>query len=112
MEIHEQRTGECVVLALVGRLTVSDQTGILKDAVVRALADGATHIVIDLAKVAYIDSTRLGELIATHITVAKQGRRLTLVSVPARVSALLSLAGLSPLFEQQPSVEAARASQD
>src|SRR6188474_360453 len=88
MEIHEQRTADVVVLALVGRLTVSDKSGLLKDAVVRHLAAGARHILIDLADVVYIDSTRLGDLIATHITVAKQGGRLTLVRVPPRVASL------------------------
>ena len=107
MEIHEQRTGDAVVLALVGRLTVSDKTGLLKDAVMRHLAAGARHILIELADVVYIDSTRLGDLIATHIAVTKQGGRLTLVRVPPRVAALLSLAGLDPLFEQQSSLEAA-----
>ena len=60
----------------------------------------------------YIDSTRLGELIAAHITVSRIGSHLKLAGTPARVIELLTLAGLGDVFERFPTVDAAIASLD
>ena len=56
---------------MTGRLTVSDEPGSLKQAAADAVAGGAKSVVLDLSKVPYIDSTRLGELIAAHVTVSR-----------------------------------------
>ena len=100
MEIRERRTGSVAVLELSGRLTVNDQPGMLKDTVAGALQRGAKHVLLDLGRVGYIDSTRLGELIAAHISVSRIGGRLRLVATPERVIELLTLAGLDGVFEQ------------
>ena len=100
MRINERRTGEIAVLALSGRLTVNDQPGMLKDAVVTAVQDGAKHVLLDLSGVQYIDSTRLGEIIAAHITVTRHGGRLRLVGTPERITELLAIAGLEGVFER------------
>ena len=89
MEIRERQLGELTVVELTGRLTVNDKPGVLKEAVAGAIAKGARHVVLDLAGVRYIDSTRLGELIAAHITVTRQGGKLKLVATPDRVCELL-----------------------
>jgi anti-anti-sigma regulatory factor len=57
-----------------------------------------------------MDSTRLGELIAAHITVSRVGGRLTLAATPPRVVELLTLAGLGGIFGRFDSVEDAAAS--
>jgi anti-sigma B factor antagonist len=109
MEIHERRSGQVAILSLEGRLTVTDEIGLLKEAVLRVLADGAMQVLLDLAGVDYIDSTRLGELISAHIAVTKNGATLKLVHTPPRISALLEMAGLTRVFDQYPSIDAARA---
>ncbi len=100
MDIREHRTGVVAVLELSGRLTVNDQPGLLKDTVAGAIQRGARHVLLDLSRVGYIDSTRLGELIAAHITVSRTGGRLRLVGTPSRVLDLLTMAGLDGVFEQ------------
>ena len=108
VEIHDRLASPTVaVLTLGGRLTVNDEPGQLKAAVTRALGQGARHVVLDLAGVLYIDSTRLGELIASHVAVSRLGGQLKFASTPARVNELLAMAGLGGLFEQFPTVEAA-----
>jgi anti-sigma B factor antagonist len=110
MEIRETRVGDLSVVALVGRLTVNDHPGLLKEAVARVVADGSRHVLLDLSAVNYIDSTRLGELIAAHVTVARHGGKLRLVGTPERVLELLRMAGLDGIFEQFSNVEEARIS--
>jgi anti-sigma B factor antagonist len=100
VDIRERQIGELTVVELTGRLTVSDQPGLLKEAVAAAIARGARHVVLELSGVRYIDSTRLGELIAAHITVTRQGGKLKLVGTPERVTELLRMAGLDGVFER------------
>jgi anti-sigma B factor antagonist len=111
MEIRARRSEDATILSLDGRLTVTDQIGVLKGAVTAALDAGATQVLLDLSGVDYIDSTRLGELISAHLTVTRRGARLKLVRTPPRVAALLTMAGLDRVFDQFPSIEAARASE-
>jgi anti-sigma B factor antagonist len=105
MEIRERQSGEATVIELAGRLTVNDQPGVLKDAVADVVRRGARDVLLDLSGVRYIDSTRLGELIAAHVTVSRLGGRLKLVATPPRVLELLTMAGLDGVFERYASAE-------
>jgi anti-sigma B factor antagonist len=100
MEIRERQAGTVTVVELKGRFTVNDQPGLLKDAVADAVERGARRVLLDLSGVRYIDSTRLGELIAAHVTVTRQGGRLKLAGAPDRIVELLALAGLDGIFER------------
>lgn len=104
MEIRERVDGNVVVIGLVGRFTVTDRPNLLKNAVAGAVERGACHVLLDLAGVPYIDSTRLGELIAAHVTVSRSGGRLSLVATPHRIAELITIAGLDRVFEQFPTV--------
>ena len=107
MKIHDSVTNELGVLRLAGRLTVNDQPGLLKASVASLVQRGARHVILDLSGVDYVDSTRLGELIAAHVSISRQGGRLMLAGTPPRVLELLSLSSLAGVFERFDSVEAA-----
>ncbi len=109
MEIHTSLDGQVAILRLVGRLTVGEEPGALKKATADAVVGGATTVVLDLSQVPYIDSTRLGELIAAHVTVSRQGGRLVLAGATPRITDLLTVAGLEGIVEMFPSVDAAQA---
>src|SRR5262245_29954809 len=99
MEIRERLSGPIAIVELIGRLTINDQPGQLKDTVTGALSRGARHVLLDLSHVNYIDSTRLGELIAVHISVSRQKGILRLIGTPARILELLTIAGLDGVFQ-------------
>lgn len=107
MEIHHRLSGNIAIVELAGRLTINDQPGMLKDTVSKALASGAKHVLLDLAGVHYIDSTRLGEIIAAHVTVTRNGGHLRLVGTPERILDLLAIAGLDGVFERFATTEEA-----
>ena len=107
MEIRERQSGDMTIIELSGRLTVTDQPGMLKDTVADVVRRGARQVLLDLSGVRYIDSTRLGELIAAHVTVTRQGGRLKLIAAPDRIVELLRMAGLDGVFERYASAEEA-----
>jgi anti-sigma B factor antagonist len=110
MDIRERQQDGLTILALTGRLTVNDQPGLLKTAVATSVDRGVRCVVLDLSDVKYIDSTRLGELIASHVTLSRQGGRLCLAATPARVAELLAMAGLDGIFDRYDTVADAVAS--
>jgi anti-sigma B factor antagonist len=112
VHIESRVQGPVAVVVLSGRLTVNDSPGQLKDTVADVVRRGARHVVLDLSDVGYIDSTRLGELIAAHITVSRVGSHLKLAGAPPRVVELLTLAGLGEVFERFATVDLAVASLD
>jgi len=99
MDIRERQVEGVTIVELTGRLTVTDQPGQLKQAVADAIGRGARHVLLDLSGVRYIDSTRLGELIAAHVTATRQGGSLKLIATPPRILELLTMAGLDGVFE-------------
>lgn len=105
MEIRQRLIGTVAVLTLTGRLTVSDEPALLKTEVADAIRRGARNVLLDLSDVSYIDSTRIGELIASHITVTRQGGRLKLLGTPPRVLELLAVAALDGVFESFDSLD-------
>jgi anti-anti-sigma factor len=68
-------------------------------------ADGP--LVLDFARVTFIDSAVLKELLRARVELAERGLRLVLAGVPAPVRRLLDLTRTSELFEDAPDVEAA-----
>ncbi|MEO7191981.1 MAG: STAS domain-containing protein [Vicinamibacterales bacterium] len=107
MQIQNRVFGDVTLLTLTGRLTVNEHPGLLKEAVDAAVGAGTRHIVIDLSDVHYVDSTRLGELMAAQVTVSRHGGRLKLAGTPPRVLDLLTMAGLADIFERFDSAEQA-----
>jgi anti-sigma B factor antagonist len=107
MDIRERQAGNVTIIELTGRLTITDQPGQLKEAVAAAVERGSRQILLDLSGVRYIDSTRLGELIAAHVSVSRHGGQLKLVATPGRILELLSMAGLDGVFERYNSVDEA-----
>ena len=110
MRIQERSAGTVTILSVEGRLTANDQPGLLKRSVEDVIRRDVKDVVIDLSGVAYIDSTRLGELLAARITIARAGGRLHLAGVPPRVLELLRLSGLDRVFDRFETVELASAS--
>ena len=108
MNIQERQIGEITVIELSGRLTVNDQPGLLRDAVADAARRGGRDVLLDLAGVNYIDSTRLGELITAHVSLSRQGGTLKLIRIPSKILELLTMVGLDTVFRRYDSIEDAQ----
>lgn len=70
----------------------------LKEELVRLLDEGVTGIVVDLAKVTFIDSTALGVLIGGVRRLHEVGGRMALVVATRPVERVLTLTGLERVF--------------
>ncbi|HEV8632457.1 MAG TPA: STAS domain-containing protein [Thermoanaerobaculia bacterium] len=109
MEITTRRADDVVILDLKGKLVRGVGDELLRDAMDRLLADRQAKILINLSDVSFLDSSGIGELVASKKVAEQMGTSLKLMQLPERVKHTLKLSLILPLFETYPSEQAALA---
>ena len=94
MTIGERVVGPATVLELTGRLVLGDGDEPLKGKVKALLLQGASHVMLNMTGVTYVDSAGLGALVGLSLTARQQGRAVTLVNPSQRLVELLAMAKL------------------
>jgi anti-anti-sigma factor len=80
MTVSERSVGSVTIIDVSGNVTLTDGAEQVRDKVRSILQQGQKSVLVNLAKVSYMDSAGLGELVQAYSTVAKQGGKLKLVS--------------------------------
>ncbi len=106
MELTEREVGTIIVLDLGGRLTL-EHNNRLKDKVSSLIFQGRKQIVLNLARLEYMDSAGLGEVVACASTASKNGGAVKLANTTKRVKDLLTITKLLTVFESYDSEAAA-----
>ncbi len=71
----------------------------VKEAVDRLLSQGRTQVVLNLARLSYMDSSGLGEIIACYSATVKAGGTIKLANTTTRIQDLLSITKLITVFD-------------
>lgn len=79
----------------------------LRDRITELVADGVYHLVVDLEKVEFLDSTGLGVLVGGLKKVRAHGGSLQLVCTQERLLKIFRITGLSKVFVIHDSAEGA-----
>jgi anti-sigma B factor antagonist len=99
LDVTERQAGDVTILDLTGEVRLGDSSVALRNST-RKLADvGKKKILLNLADVKYIDSTGIGELIASYTTVTRQGGQLKLLNLTDRIQNLLVITKLLTVFD-------------
>ena len=99
MTITERAAGDVTVLDLTGPLVGGPGTQLLKDKVNSLVVQDRRRIVVNLAGVAQIDSSGLGEICTCLTTVSRAGGGLKLLNLTRRNQDLLAITRLVTVFE-------------
>jgi anti-sigma B factor antagonist len=91
--------GDVAVVDLDGRITLGESTGLLRDNLRQLLAQGSKKIILNLAKVSYVDSAGLGELVGLYTTAKNQGGGVKLLNLQKKLSDLMQITKLHTIFE-------------
>jgi anti-sigma B factor antagonist len=99
VNITTREVSHVTILDLEGRITLGDETGKLRDAVRQLIAADKKKIVLNLAKVDYIDSSGVGELVSSYTAVKNAGGELKLFALPKKVRDVLYVTKLYTVFD-------------
>ena len=108
--MSERKVGEITVIDLSGKFAAGDGTGKLKDKVTSLVFQGEKKIILNVGDLTYVDSSGLGEMVASYSTAKKGGSTLKLANIGKRLEDLLVMTKLLAVFESHDSEEAAVAS--
>lgn len=98
------------VITLEGNLLGGPDASTLNGKLHELVDGGKKHVVIDLKKVGFINSSGLGLLIGGITTMRNAGGSLLFANASEKITGLITIAKLSTLFSFHPSVEEAVAS--
>ena len=99
MKIERRQRDGATILDLQGKITIGEGDVALREAVQAAVGDGATNILLNMARVRSIDSSGVGELVAAYTTVTNRGGKLRLFSLPGRVLGVLQITQLVTVLD-------------
>lgn len=107
MAIKETIKDGVAILALRGSLMGGPDSTALHDKVHSLIEDGINQVVIDLAKVKWMNSSGLGALMASLTTLRNAGGDLKLANATKKIESLLLITKLITVFETYDSVDRA-----
>jgi anti-sigma B factor antagonist len=87
------------VVDVSGRITLGEETKLLRETVQRLLRGGQKEILLNLAEVAFIDSAGIGELVCAFTSVRNRGGDLKLLKLTKRVHDVLQITKLYTVFD-------------
>ena len=99
MKVNVRQREGVTILDLNGKITIGVGDVALREAIHEALDAGATKILVNMADVATIDSSGVGELVSAYTTATNRGGRLKLINLPAKVADILQITQLITVFE-------------
>ena len=110
MQLSERRVRGVTIIDLTGDLTVPDNPGALREKVIALLHRGERRILLNVENLRHMDSSCLGEIVASFTTTASTGGSLKLEHVGPHLRDLLHTTRLDAIFESYDTEDEAIAS--
>ncbi|MGB7295549.1 MAG: STAS domain-containing protein [Candidatus Aminicenantales bacterium] len=98
MKWHER--GDLIVVDLTGEIRfTADQIPSLQRLITEKLAEGKRDILLNFAKVDFIDSYGIGDVVASYLAVKEHKGRLKLAALSPKIWLIFNYSGLTRIFE-------------
>ena len=98
LTIKTRKVKDVTILDLSGKITLGENTGILRDEIASLLAMGEKKILVSMAGVGYVDSAGLGELVGAYTTATAQGATMKLLHMQGKMKDLMQITKLHTMF--------------
>ena len=99
LDVKERQAGDVTILDLRGEVRIGEGSIALRDAIRNLSAAGKKKILLNLAGVSYIDSSGIGELVASYTAIGKEGGQLKLLNLTQKLQDLLTITKLLTVFD-------------
>jgi anti-sigma B factor antagonist len=110
LDLNVRTEGEFAVLEVGGEIDVYTAPK-LREKLIELVSDGAYHLVVDLEKVDFLDSTGLGVLVGGLKRVRNHDGSLQLVCTQEKILKIFRITGLTKVFPIHASVQDAMAAE-
>ena len=107
MKLADRVEGDVVILEPKGKIMGGPDASLLHDKLYEYIQQDRKKVVIDLAKVDWMNSTGLGILISGYTTLRNHNGQLKLTNVTEKIQSLLTITKLVTVFESYDSMEEA-----
>jgi anti-sigma B factor antagonist len=94
LSVTHRRDGDRAVVALAGELDLTSAR-CLDDAIAAAESTGAAEVILDMRRVAFVDSTGLRHLLRARHHLEEYGVRFALAGISEQLRQLLTLSGMA-----------------
>jgi len=111
MKIRERRLNDVTVLDLDGKFVAGEHVQ-FKQLVAANIEGGGRKLIVNLARVSFMDSSGLGELISVYTAMQWVRGRIKLLNLSNRLNQLMIITKLTTVFETFDSEAAAISSFD
>lgn len=99
LKIGTRTKSGVTVIELEGNVTLGEASAAMRDVVRSVIVSGQKRVLLDLAKVGYIDSAGLGELVGAYAAAESRGTKLKLLHLQKKVKGLMQITRLITVFE-------------
>jgi anti-sigma B factor antagonist len=94
-----RQVGQVSVVEVVGKLT-SLESGALRSSIAKLLKEGRKQIVLNLNGLVYLDSSGIGDLVHTYMSVIKGGGEMKVVGLSDKIEEILKITQLYQVFQE------------
>ena len=99
MTFSERQVGDVTVLDVDGRITIVDGADALRDVFERLIDQGASKLVLNCAKIPYLDTSGIRTIVRAYTSVSGKGGSLKLAQLTPRVEQVLRVTRLLTVLE-------------
>ena len=98
-KIEKRQVEDITILDMSGKMRIGESGTVFCNTIHSLVEDGRRKILLNLQGVTHVDSTGLGELIASYNTLDKKGGQVKLLHLTQRVRELMILTKLLTVFD-------------
>lgn len=99
VETKTEQVGDVTVLAMSGRLHLGNSLSYAENAIIRLIDGGTRKLVIDLARLDYMDSSGLGMLILCGGRMEQSGGRMRVAGAGGTVARVFEIANAARVLQ-------------
>jgi anti-sigma B factor antagonist len=107
LNISERQKDDVSILDLEGNVIMGGGSALLREEIRRLVGQGRNRILLNFREVKYLDSSGIGELMASLVSLNRQGGQLGFCNLTERVTEVMELSSLISIFEIFDSEDAA-----
>jgi anti-sigma B factor antagonist len=107
MQLQTTEDGHVTILTVEGDLVIGEAESLFKRTITRLLEEGKVHLLVDMRKVGFLDSSGLGALVRAMTNSQKEGGMTKLLGAGPQVRKLLEMTKLDSVLENFTDMETA-----